>query len=271
MPRLGSDEVDEAGLQLIHDWIARLPAAGVISDTQVRQAAGAINRLHKVNGAPAEALRQQIDFLLASTSSALRLMRAVDENALPARVREEVVARAAQSDSAEVRDLFERFLPEEKRIKRLGNVIRPEAILALKGDIARGRKLFFDTAGVQCRNCHRIGGQGTEVGPDLDQIGKKYDRAAILENILFPSRQIEEKYLTYLVETKQGRVYTGLLVSKGASKVVLKDSTNKRIEVLAGDVELLAPQQKSLMPELLLRDLTAEQVADLTVFLNSLK
>ena len=39
----------------------------------------------------------------------------------------------------------------------------------------------------------------------------------------------------------------------------------------AGDVEVLAPQQKSLMPELLLRDLTAEQVADLTAFLSSLK
>ena len=60
-------------------------------------------------------------------------------------------------------------------------------------------------------------------------------------------------------------------MSKDASKVVLKDSNNKRIEVLAGDVELLAAQQKSLMPELLLRDLTAEQVADLTVFLGSLK
>jgi putative heme-binding domain-containing protein len=274
MPRLGSDEVDEAGLKLIHDWIARLPGAGVVSDTQSRLAAetaGSINRLRKADGAPADELRPQIDSLLASISMALRLMRAVDENVLLARVREEVVARAAQSDSAEVRDLFERFLPEERRLKRLGNVIRPETILALKGDIARGRKLFFDAPGVQCRNCHRIGGKGTEVGPDLDQIGKKYDRAAILDNILFPSKQIDEKYLTYLIETKQGRVYTGLLVSKDASKVALKDSNNKRIEVLASDVELLTPQQKSLMPELLLRDLTAEQVADLTVFLSSLK
>jgi putative heme-binding domain-containing protein len=182
-----------------------------------------------------------------------------------------VVARAAQSDSAEVRDLFERFLPEEKRLKRLGNVIRPETILTLKADIARGRKLFFEAPGVQCRNCHRIGGKGTEVGPDLDQIGKKYDRAAILDNILFPSKQIDDKYLTYLVETKQGRVYTGILVSKDASKVILKDANNKQIEVPAGDIEQLAPQQKSLMPELLLRDLTAEQVADLTAFLSSLK
>jgi putative heme-binding domain-containing protein len=274
MPRLGSEEVDEAGLSLVHDWMARLPGAGVVSDGQVRSAAetaGAIEKLRKGGGTPARELRPRIDPLLASTSTALRLMRAVDEGALPGDVRAEVVARAAQSDSAEVRDLFERFLPEEKRVKRLGTVVRPETILALKGDVARGRKLFFDAPGVQCRSCHRIGGKGTEVGPDLDQVGKKYDRAAILDNILFPSKQIDEKYLTYLVETKQGRAYTGLLVSKDASKVVLKDANNKRIEVPARDVEQLVPQQASLMPELLLRDLTAEQVADLTAFLSSLR
>ncbi len=274
MPRLGSDEVDEAGLKLIHDWISRLPGAGVVADSWGRQAAqstAAIERLRKAKGASVEELHSKIDPLLASTNSALRLMGSVDERGFPANVREAVVARAAQSDSAEIRDLFERFLPEEKRLKRLGNVIRPETILTLKGDIARGRRLFFDTAGVQCRNCHRIDGKGTEVGPDLDQIGKKYDRAAILDNILFPSKQVDEKYLTYLVETKQGQVHSGLLVSKDANKVVLKDANNKRIEVPANDIELLTPQQKSLMPDLLLRDMTAEQVADLTAFLSSLK
>src|SRR5581483_8581562 len=100
---------------------------------------------------------------------------------------------------------------------------------------------------------------------------KKYDRAAILDNILFPSRQIDEKYLTYVAETKQGRVYSGLLLNKDANKVVLKDANNKRIEVPASEIEQLTSQQKSLMPELLLRDLTAEQVADLTAFLSSLK
>jgi putative heme-binding domain-containing protein len=268
MPRLGSEEVDVAGLKLLHDWIARLPGVGTVSGPPAGEG---IQRLSQAEGVSAEELRRQIDALLASTPGALRLMHAVDADTLPARVREAVIERAAQTEVAEVRDLFERFLPPDRRVKRLGNVVRPEAILALPGDIGRGRRLFFEAAGVQCRNCHRIGGKGTEVGPDLDGIGKKYDQAAILDNILFPSKQIDPKYLTYLVETKRGQVYTGLLVSKDAAKVVLKDANNKLIEVPAGDIEVLAPQQKSLMPELLLRDLTAEQVADLTTFLSSLK
>ena len=36
-------------------------------------------------------------------------------------------------------------------------------------------------------------------------------------------------------------------------------------------IEQLVAQQRSLMPELLLRDMTAEQVADLLAYLKSLK
>jgi len=274
MPRIGSNLVDGAGVKLLHDWIAQLPAAGLLGDASSRAAlknAGSIQQLRSAGDASTEALHKQLDPLLASTSTALQLAQALADESFPAKVRDWAAARVAQVENTDVRDLYERFLPEERRIKRLGNVIKPEQILALPGDIERGRKLFFETSGVQCKTCHRIGGKGTEVGPDLDGIGKKYARAQILENILDPSKQIDPKYVTYLVETKRGQIFTGLLVSKDVGKVVLKDAANKRIEVPADGVEVIAPQQKSLMPELLLRDFTAEQVADLTTYLSSLK
>ncbi len=270
MPRIGSNVVDEAGVRLIHDWIAQLPGTGLVGDGPAREAAAARAAIDHLRGI-GDDLPKRIDEVLASPPAALRLMFTLGDDAFPAKVREAVVARAAASEVPETRDLFEKFLPEEKRVKRLGDVVRPEQILALSGNAERGRKLFFDAAGVQCRNCHRVGGKGTEVGPDLDQIGKKYDRGQILDNILNPSKQIEAKYLTYSVTTLRGQVYGGLLVSKDAAKVVLKDANNKLIEVPAGDVDTVVPQQKSLMPDLLLRDFTAEQVADLVEFLGSLK
>src|SRR5207245_2916429 len=120
-----------------------------------------------------------------------------------------------------------RSWPEVARTDRAGNARKPEQLLAAPGQIERGRRLFFETSGVQCKTCHRIGGKGTEVGPDLDGIGKKYARAQILENILDPSKQIDPKYVTYLVETKRGQIFTGLLVSKDVGKVVLKDAPTK--------------------------------------------
>lgn len=135
----------------------------------------------------------------------------------------------------------------------------------------RGRRLFFETAAVQCKNCHRVRGQGVELGPDLSQIGKKYSPAQLLESILEPSKQVDPKFAAWLVETADGQVYTGLLVERTDQEIVLKDSQNKLIRVPAADAELVAPQQKSLMPELLLRDMTAREAADLLQFLGTLR
>ncbi|HLW65190.1 MAG TPA: c-type cytochrome, partial [Gemmataceae bacterium] len=255
-------------------WIAHLPGTGQMVDQHKLENDRlnfAVRFLRGEQDSTPEAIQGQVDPLLASPATALRLMPILGDELFPAKVRDVMVARAMKSEQPEVRDLFERFLPEEQRVKRLGAIVKPEQILSIPGDVERGRKLFFDVQGVQCKNCHRIGGKGQEVGPDLDAIGKKYDRAAILDNILFPSKQIDQKYLTYRLETKRGIFYSGLLVSKDDKKVVLKDANAKLVEVKADDVESLAVDQKSLMPELLLRDLTAEQVADLTAYLSSLK
>jgi putative heme-binding domain-containing protein len=82
---------------------------------------------------------------------------------------------------------------------------------------------------------------------------------------------VDPQYVAYLVETKSGQVHTGLLIRKGATEVVLKCVGDKEIHVPAGDVQTIVPQKASLMPELLLRDLTAQQAADLVEFLAGLK
>ncbi len=170
-----------------------------------------------------------------------------------------------------IRDLFERFLPAERRIQRLGSVVRPEQVLSLPGDPARGKQIFFATAGVSCKNCHRIQQDGTELGPELTAIGKKLTRAQLLESILEPSKLIDPKYVTYLAETDDGRILTGLLVTKDANEVVLKDAQDKVIRIPSKQIEQLVPQRQSLMPDLLLRDMTAQQVADLLAYLSSLQ
>ena len=53
--------------------------------------------------------------------------------------------------------------------------------------------------------------------------------------------------------------------------VVLADVEAKQNRIPAADVDFMAPQRKSLMPELLLRDMSLQQVADLLAFLSVLK
>lgn len=262
MPRLDSRIVDVAGIQLIHDWIASLPTK---SD----------KRLHiteRLTGSEdAKTRSQKIDTLLGETTSALQLLQVIDRQQLPDKIVQEVIARGARHTEAHIRDLFERYLPEEQRTQRLGSIIQPEQILALDGNLERGITLFAHTSGVQCKSCHKIGDVGTDLGPDLSQIGKKYDKAKILENILDPSREIDPKFRVHLIETADGKVYTGLLVEKTLQQVMLKDAKNKVIHLDTEEIEAIMPQQQSLMPDLLLRDLTAQQVADLIAYLGSLK
>ena len=152
----------------------------------------------------------------------------------------------------------------------MGANIKAEAILALKGDAANGRKIFFQE-GVQCSRCHRINGEGTDFGPDLSQIAKKYGRPQILENILFPSKIIEPNFIAYSIETKDDLSYSGLILNRTAQEIVLKDANAKEIRLRADEVKSVQAQSLSVMPELLLQALTAQNVADLLEYLSSLR
>ena len=272
MPRAGSGMVDEKGIRLIRNWIQQLTplqqTTGTLQFLETRQTA----LIHELALEPdTTATESAIDQLLVNTTGALRLVFAIDDGRLSSTIRTAAIVRGSTHANTEVRDLFERFLPENQRIRRLGAVVQVAELLSRSGDADRGWNLFFNTEGVQCRVCHRIGQAGEQLGPDLSQIGKKFNRAALLESILEPSKKIDPKYVSYLVETTQGLVHSGLLVSRTETEIILRDAQNKLVQIPGSDVESISPQQASLMPELLLRDLTQQQVADLLEYLGTLR
>ena len=276
MPHIGSLEVDRDGVELISQWIEQMPtesAPDVVShESAARQRTAqtaALARLRESNTLAEQS--ELIEGLLSSPSGALRLLRSIDHLDLPEMIASCAVEAAVKHGDVSIRDLFERFLPAEQRVKRLGSVVQPEQILSLPGDAVRGRTVFFETAGVSCRNCHRIQKDGKEIGPELTTIGRKLTRFQLLESILQPSKLIEPKYVTHLAETKDGQILTGILLEKDVEHVVLKDAQDKVSRLPISSIEQLVPQQQSLMPDLLVRDLTAQQVADLLAYLSSLK
>jgi uncharacterized repeat protein (TIGR03806 family) len=275
MPRVGSSQVDVRAVRMIHDWIAGMPVtkadlAGGVA-TIPAEDRPAFELLRGGRGTTAEARSPAIRRLMSSTRGALLLLGWLDQGTTVDSVRREAAEIARTNPAVEVRDLFERFIPENHRVKRLGDVVDKAAILALRGDAARGRSVFATNAAAQCKSCHKVGDVGEPVGPDLTKIGTKYDRAGLLDQILEPSKTIDPQYVSFLLETRDGRVITGLLVQRTPSEVVLKDAQGKTVRVPTGQVEQLVPQSRSLMPELLLRDMTAQQVADLLEYLNTLR
>jgi putative heme-binding domain-containing protein len=231
------------------------------------ETAALIARLREHDPAGSKARAEAIEKLTSSTSRGLALSRAK----LPAEVWAKVLAAVKDRAPVEVRDIFERFIPESERIKRLGDAIDPKEILALSGDVARGRGVFTAESVVNCKSCHRLDGVGVEVGPDLSKIGAKYPRPELLRQILEPSRTIDPKYTVYQLETRAGLVHSGLLVRRDDKEIVLRDPQNNEVRIAAPDVEVFSSSKQSLMPDLLLRSLTAQQAADLLEYLASLK
>ncbi|MEQ8786193.1 MAG: PQQ-dependent sugar dehydrogenase [Pirellulaceae bacterium] len=279
MPHFGSSVVDVEGLDLMHQWLESLPLAD--DDPRRADRAARLRERQRAqlaqlvdagdNPRPEEQTGAVVSQLLDSPSGGLMLLRAIDQQSLTGPMKDQAVALGVAHANAAVRDLFERFVPEQQRTKRLGTVVDVTALLKMEGDVARGKQLYFEATGVQCRNCHKIGGQGKEIGPELTTIARKNNRAQLLESILDPSRKIDPKYVVHLVETADGRVLSGLLVSRDNQKLVLRDAQDKLNEIAVADIEFTAPQRTSLMPELLLRDMTAQEVADLLDYLETLK
>lgn len=276
MPHIGSTEVDLKGVELIHDWLLQLPTAAVpqtsVQETILKSRMIEKSLIRELRSPPGgDDTAVLVKRLLNTTSGGLMLLYAIQKQEIPAHLTPQVIDIATHHSDSGIRDLFERFLPADKRVKRLGSVLRAEQILALRGDVSRGKTVFFETNGVACKNCHRINGIGKEIGPDLTSIGKKYSRAQLLESLLEPSRKIDPNYVVYLAELNDGRILSGLQIAKTESQVVLKDAQDTIHRIDRKDIEQFVPQRQSLMPDLLLKEMTAQQVGDLLEYLSSLK
>src|SRR6185295_10560068 len=67
--------------------------------------------------------------------------------------------------------------------KAAGKTFSIDAIAKLNGDAVEGRNIFVS----RCSTCHRVGTTGNEIGPELTEIGKKFDKVSLLDAIINPS------------------------------------------------------------------------------------
>src|SRR5207253_9537763 len=127
---------------------------------------------------------------LKAPATSLAIARAVGGGGMAQGEPEKVLAAAGKLQPGPVRELFEGYLPPDPKGRKLGSNPRPASILSLTGDAKRGEAIFFNKE-MKCANCHKVGDQGTALGPDLSAIGKTRTRVELLESILEPSRRVE--------------------------------------------------------------------------------
>ncbi len=215
-----------------------------------------------------EQRRQAVRALAKTKDGAQAIIRLAVAKTLSADLKEAAGAALSVAPWKGVKGQAERLFPLP--LAKGGTPLPPFGeLLKMRGNSVRGKEVF-QKAGT-CANCHIVNGEGKDVGPDLSEIGKKLGREAILEAILYPSAAISHNYETWVVETKSGGQETGLLVSDAADAVTLKAADGLLRTVKRDDIERLRKSPVSLMPADLHKVLTAQDIADMLDYLQTLR
>jgi putative heme-binding domain-containing protein len=106
-------------------------------------------------------------------------------------------------------------------------------------------------------------------GPDLTTAGRRYSPRDLLDQILNPSKEINEQYVPLVITTSDGETIQGIVVNlKGDSIEVNTDVTDpsRRVDVKRAKIESMAPTKISPMPNGLLAQLTKDEILDLVAY-----
>jgi len=143
-------------------------------------------------------------------------------------------------------------------------------LLQIKGDSKAGARVFASPA-TACANCHRVRGEGVEVGPDLSEIGTKLGKEALYEAILDPSAGISFGYEPWQLTLTSGDEAFGLLVSETADEVALKGANGLVTRYKKADIAKREQMKLSMMPAGLQQAMSIQELADLVEYLTTLR
>jgi putative heme-binding domain-containing protein len=138
--------------------------------------------------------------------------------------------------------------------------------LSLGRDFEHGKRSF---AAARCIVCHRYGDDGGATGPDMTQAGGRFQVKDVVEAIVLPSKVVSDQYRASVVQTSDGKVFTGRIVSESPEKIVVvtdPEDATKFAEIKRADVEEIIPASESLMPRGLLDQLNEREVLDLVAY-----
>ena len=124
----------------------------------------------------------------------------------------------------------------------------------------------------RCHVCHSVNGNGVKLAPDLTEVAKKHKGIKLLEQVIAPSTELNEKFRTYQFLMRDGRVIAGTIFKDepDAYQVIPNLLNPRRLLVVPkNQVDEKLPSKISSMPESLLNGLTREQILDLMAYLQA--
>jgi len=157
-----------------------------------------------------------------------------------------------------------RLLLEQSAGEREKVVKRYEAALDKKADATRGQAVFKSI----CAKCHRLGGIGAQVGPDLATVQNR-PKQMLLEDILIPSKSIAQGYEAYVIETFSGSMVDGVMGAQTPTSVALRHEDGKEDIIQRKDIKQMYVTNLSAMPGDLEKQIDIQQMADVLEYIKT--
>jgi len=136
----------------------------------------------------------------------------------------------------------------------------------------QGRKIFYSMLGPgNCGMCHKVNGEGGDVGPDLTTIGQQRKPEEIMKSIMDPHADIAEEYRTRMIATKDGVYVTGTVKREDEQTLDIVDANATLFTIEKSRIERMSELELSLMPGNFTEILSVQEFADLIAFIRTLK
>ncbi len=219
----------------------------VLTSGSIRERQGALNVLADLARADADAL----------------IARHLKANDLPPEVELDLLDAASRRS---VDPAIKSALDAHEAATSKGNALGDYRPTLVGGDSARGRALFQNNAAVYCVRCHKLNGQGGEVGPDLTGIGKKQTREYLATSIVHPNAAIAQGFETVVVALADGRVVSGVFKSEDDRTLRLVSVEGQTIDVPKAEIDD-RKRGPSAMPDDVAKKLSKSELRDLVEFL----
>ena len=174
----------------------------------------------------------------------------------PVRLRADILQAAAHFPG------LKPFLTRWTNSLRTNDVLAPYRAALAGGDAARGRRIFAERADLGCQRCHKLQGEGGEVGPELTGIGRRLGREYVLRALVVPDAEIAAGFESILVTLKSGDSIAGVVKSGGPDQVIL-DVPGVGRQTFAVSEIVARERSPSPMPAGLVELLTLFELRDL--------
>jgi putative heme-binding domain-containing protein len=180
----------------------------------------------------------------------------------------ELIAKKPEAKSA-IENVGSMFLGRTPTMWTLDELSAAAKTGMKKRSFDNGRKMFTAAA---CYTCHRFGNAGGMTGPDLTGAGGRYSPHDLLDNIINPSKVINEQFVPIIVTKNDGSIMSGVVVNLSGDGVTLNtDLTdpNQRVNVDRKEVKSIELSTVSPMPPMLLAMLKKDEILDLLAYVLS--